>query len=95
MRIKPGFSIREICGQNIVIAEGKENLDFSDIVSMNESSSLLWKELQGKDFTAEDMAQILMDNCCIDEDTPLPKEKALKDAEELIKIWDKIGFLDK
>ncbi len=59
----------------------KENIDFSNIISMNESSALLWKSVQDKEFTAEDMAQTLMDKLQIDEKTPLTHNTALHDAE--------------
>ena len=51
MKTKPGFNIRNVCGENILVAEGKENMDFSNIISMNESSAFLWNEVQGSEFT--------------------------------------------
>ena len=44
MRIKKDFNLREVCGEYIIVAEGKENIDFCNIISMNESSAYLWKE---------------------------------------------------
>ena len=35
MKIKKGFVLRDICGENIIVAEGKENIDFTKIISMN------------------------------------------------------------
>ena len=46
MRIKKDFNLREVCGEYIIVAEGKENIDFCNIISMNESSAYLWKEIQ-------------------------------------------------
>ena len=43
MRKKPGFNLRDVCGEQIVVAEGKENIDFSNIISMNETSAFLWE----------------------------------------------------
>ena len=28
MKKKPGFNLRTICGERIIVAEGKENIDF-------------------------------------------------------------------
>ena len=56
MKQKTGFVLRNICGENIIVAEGKENMNFSNIISMNESSALLWQKLENKEFTIEDMA---------------------------------------
>ena len=35
MKQKTGFVLRNICGENIIVAEGKENMNFSNIISMN------------------------------------------------------------
>ena len=43
MRAKKGFKLRNICGENIIVAEGKENIDFTNIISMNETSAFLWE----------------------------------------------------
>lgn len=94
MKAKPGFNIRNVCGENIIVAEGKENLDFSNIISMNESSALLWKKIQGKDFTIEDLAKILTDNYQLDENTPLPMGTALADAETVVRQWKETGILE-
>lgn len=94
MRIKKGFNIRNVCGQLLVMAEGKENLDFTEIVSMNESSALLWEKIQGKAFEAKDLAHILMDEYQIDDNTPLPEEKAMQDAEAVIRQWKEIGMIE-
>lgn len=94
MKTKKGFNIRKVCGQNIIVAEGKENMDFSNIISMNESSALLWNEVQGKDFSVEDMAQILMDNYQIDDNTPLPHDQALQDAITVSTQWRDAGIID-
>ena len=40
MKTKPGFTLRDICGEYIIVAEGLENIDFSNIISLNESSFL-------------------------------------------------------
>ncbi len=94
MKAKPGFNIRNVCGENIIVAEGKENMDFSNIISMNESSALLWKEIQGKDFTIDDLAKILTDNYQIDEGTPLPMSTALADAEAVVQQWKETGIVE-
>ena len=82
MRAKKGFKLRNICGENIIVAEGKENIDFTNIISMNETSAFLWEQIEQKDnFDAETLTEILLDNYDVD------KETALNDASELIKQW--------
>lgn len=88
MRIKKDFNLREVCGEYIIVAEGKENIDFCNIISMNESSAYLWKEIQDKDFDAEYLAELLTNQYDVD------KETALKDAKNLVKQWIDAGIVD-
>ena len=81
MKAKKGFTLRKICGENIIVAEGLENIDFTKIISMNESSAFLWENVAGKDFTAETLKNLLLDEYDIDEAT------AQKDAENLVQKW--------
>lgn len=71
-----------------MLAEGKENIDFSDIISMNPTAVYLWENVQDKDFTAEDLARLLTDQYEVDEAT------ALADANELAGQWKKAGIVE-
>ncbi|MCI6493870.1 MAG: PqqD family protein [Bacteroidales bacterium] len=86
MKIKEGFLLRELCGEHIVTAEGLENINFNKLISLNETAAFLWKALIGKEFTVEDMAQLLVDEWGID------MELALKDSENLCKAWEEAGI---
>ncbi|MBQ6651862.1 MAG: PqqD family protein [Prevotella sp.] len=88
MKAKPGFNLRTVCGEQIIVAEGKENIDFSNIISMNESSAYLWKNIQGKEFTAETLADLLT------EEYEVEREKALADCHTLIRQWQEAGIVE-
>ena len=88
MRQKKGFKLRNICGEHIIVAEGIENVDFSKIISMNESSAYLWEHTQGSDFSADDLCQLLLDEYEVDEKT------ARADAEAVIDKWKQIGIIE-
>ncbi|MBR7065723.1 MAG: PqqD family protein [Prevotella sp.] len=94
MKAKKGFNLREICGEQIIVAEGRENIDFTNIISMNESSALLWRSVQGKEFTLDDLADILVENYMIDENTPLDRERALKDSKAMLEKWIEAGIVE-
>lgn len=87
MKAKPGFNLRTVCGENIIVAEGEENIDFSNIISMNESSAYLWKNIQGKEFTHEDLVKLLTEEYEVDEAT------ALKDVKALTDLWNQAGII--
>lgn len=88
MRIKKGFNLREICGEQIIVAEGRENIDFSRIISLNESAALLWKNVIGVDFTVDTLVSVLVENYDVDTDT------ALKDAAMIVEQWKDVGIID-
>ena len=89
MKAKKGFTLRTVVGENIIVPEGKENIDVTNIVSMNESAALLWKSIVDKEsFTAEDLAKILTDNYEVDEDT------ALTDAKAIAAKWIETGIAE-
>lgn len=88
MKAKPGFNLRVVCGENIIVAEGEENIDFSNIISMNESSAYLWQIIQGKEFTHEDLVGLLTQEYEVDEAT------ALKDVKALTELWLQAGIIE-
>lgn len=88
MKAKPGFNLRVVCGENIIVAEGEENIDFSNIISMNESSAYLWQNIQGKEFTHEDLVGLLTQEYEVDEAT------ALKDVKALTELWFQAGIIE-
>jgi len=88
MKTKKGFNLRTVCGEHIIVAEGKENIDFSNIISMNETSAFLWENMQQRDnFTTDDMAKLLTEEYEIDYPT------ALEDAKALAEQWTKAEII--
>ena len=74
MRIDSKFKLRTVAGENIIVNQGQVGADMTKIISLNSSASLLYKELEGKEFTVEDVAVILR------EAYEIEKELAAKDA---------------
>lgn len=87
MRIKDGFELREICGENVILSHGMENIDFSKIISLNETAAFLWKEAMGKDFDEQSLSDALLDAYDVDAET------ARKDVERILSAWREIGLL--
>ena len=77
-----------MCGEHIVAGEGIEHINFNKLISLNSTAAFLWKEVCGKDFTAESMAKLLTDRYGID------MELAITDSENLIKAWTDAGIME-
>lgn len=87
MKFKPGFELRDICGEKVVIAAGIENIDFNQMIALNESAAYLWQQVADKEFNADTLTQLLCQEYEVDEAT------AQTDAENLISEWTKQGLI--
>jgi hypothetical protein len=76
MKIKSNYKLREIAGETIVVNQGTANVNMTRILSLNASAKLLYEQLSGREFTAEDAARVLSDTYGIGE------EEALLDARK-------------
>jgi hypothetical protein len=88
MKTKDGFVLREMCGENIITGEGLEHINFNKLISLNATAAFLWKAVAGKEFSAETMAQLLVDEYGID------MELALKDSAALCQAWVEAGIAE-
>lgn len=87
MKINNGIELREMCGEQILIATGLVNIDFTKVISLNESAAWLWQQVEGKEFTPEVLAALLMERYAVDEAT------ALTDANRLVNLWMREGVV--
>ena len=88
MKIKKGFVLRQMCGENIVTAEGLEHINFNKLISLNSTAAFLWEKVVGKEFSAEDLAQHLI------EEYGIGMELALKDSQSLCQAWKDAGVAE-
>lgn len=87
MKIKEGFILRTICGQHVISGEGTANVNYSSLISLNDTAAYLFKNLQGKDFTEETAVDLLLEEYEVD------RETAAKDVKALVAKWLEIGLL--
>ena len=88
MKTKEGFVLREMCGENIITGEGLEHINFNKLISLNSTAAFLWNAVVGKEFTVEEMAQMLVDEYGID------MELALTDSKALCQSWIDAGIAE-
>lgn len=88
MKAKKGFTLRPLGKEYILVAEGLEAVDFSRMISMNETAAFLWKEVEDKVFEAETLVDLLTSEYDID------REAAQKDVEALIQTWKEADIIE-
>ena len=88
MRIKQEYKVREIAGESVVIMQGKQGADLTQIITLNDSALMLWNALQGKDFEAGDAAEVLMQNYEVE------AEVALRDAMAWVERLSECGLIE-
>ena len=88
MKIKSIYKVRQVAGENLVVGQGRLNADMTKVISLNETAVLLWKELEGKDFTCEDAAAVLVDTYGIEQ------ERAMADAANWIEKMKECSIIE-
>jgi hypothetical protein len=88
MRLVEGFRLRDVMGQATVIGEGAGQVNFNKLITLNESAAFLWRSLEGRDFDADVVAKLLMDEYGID------AELASKDAAVILAQWCEVGLAE-
>ena len=71
MRIKQGYKVREIAGENVVIMSGIQGADMTRIITLNESALLMWNALNEKDFSLADAQRVLLENYQVEDSVAL------------------------
>ncbi len=61
MKIKNGFILKQVAGQNVVMPVGENCLNFNAAITLNETAAFLWQAL-GEDCTEEELIKKLCDN---------------------------------
>ena len=88
MKIKDGFVLRTRCGEHVVTAEGRANVNVSFLISLNETAAYLFKEVKGKEFTEDTLVNLLLEEYEVEE------ERAREDVKALVAKWLEIGLAE-
>lgn len=78
----------DVCGEAVVVALGKKNINFSKIISLNESAAYLWNKVVGEEFDDQRLAQLLTEEYDVDLET------ALIDARKTMNDWREAGLAE-
>ena len=89
MKIKKGYILRTVCGENVIVGEGLDAINFGRMLCLNETAAWLWKQaLEQGDFTADSLAAALCNEYDV---TP---DQALADVKETINQWTELKVVE-
>lgn len=88
MKIKEGFILREIAGSFVVVPVGQNLVDFSSMITLNETGAFLWNALS-EETSEEQLCQKLLS-----EYEGVSKEEALGDIRDFVKVLNEKNILE-
>ena len=86
MKIKNGFVIRAVGGENIVVPVGEMSKQFHGMINLNETGAFLWRFFT-EEHSLDEGVQALQANNNVEE------EIARSDVEKFISVLQENGFL--
>lgn len=89
MKIKNGFVLRDVCGEQVIMGEGIGALNFGRLLCLNETAAWLWnKALEQGVFSVESLANALC------EEYEVSKEQAMKDVASIVSEWQDVKVVE-
>lgn len=87
MKIKKGFTIRNIAGSNIVVPVGNAEKTFNGMITLNDSGAFFWNALL-KDTTVDEVVKKVTSEYEVDE------EKAKADVENFVAMLKENNLIE-
>lgn len=82
MKVIPGFALRPLGNEYLLIAESVDLVNFNAMITLNESAAYLWRNVADKDsFDEQTLVNLLL------AEYEVSPEQALDDARKTIASW--------
>lgn len=88
MKLIEGFKLRKLGREYIVVGEGLKQVNFNKMISLNDTAAYIWEQVVGKDFTKDDVVNLLLERYEVD------RETASKDVDILLGKWVEAGLAE-
>ena len=89
MKIKEGFVLRQVCGENVIVGEGLGAINFGKLLALNETAAWMWQQAKAQgDFTVDSLAEAL----CGEYEVSADEAKA--DVASILKEWSAVGVVE-
>ena len=86
MKLNENLVLRQVGGEYMIVNPFSDTVDMTQVYSLNETAAWLWQQLEGKEFTVDDMVETLRKEYEVDEET------ATADLSELARQWLQAGL---
>lgn len=87
MKTDKEIKIRDIAGERVAVRQGSYGTDMTKIVAFNPVAEWLWEQLTDKEFTKNDITNLLKDGFDLD------KQTATRDAEAWVNQCLEVGII--
>lgn len=88
MKIKENLTVRKIGDEYMIVSDSDAGLDYTRVISLNETAAYLVEEVGKREFTKEEWISLLMDKYDVEQ------EVAEADVQALIDKFVKEGLFD-
>ena len=89
MRIKTGFVLRQVCGENVIVGEGLGAINFGKMLALNDTAAWMWHQAVAMgDFTVDALAQKLCD------EYEVSLDEAKSDITAILNEWTAVGVVE-
>ena len=89
MKIKNGFVLRQVCGENVIVGEGLGAINFGKMLALNDTAAWLWQQAVAMgDFTVDALAQKLCD------EYEVSLDEAKSDITAILTEWQQVGVIE-
>lgn len=80
--------MKNICGENVIVAEGLENIDFGKMIVLNETARYLFEAVNGREFTEEELVNLLLEKYEVEPSI------VKNDVSRLCRNWSEAGLME-
>lgn len=89
MKIKNGFVLRDVCGEQVIMGEGIGAFDFGRMLCLNETAAFLWKQAEALgEWTVDSLTEALLN------EYEVSPEQAKVDVATIVGEWQKVNVVE-
>ncbi|MBP5516595.1 MAG: PqqD family protein [Bacteroidales bacterium] len=69
MKILSRYKVRQVADENVILMQGRNPGDMTTVIALNETSLYLWNNLVGREFSKDDVVNLLTERFDVDNAT--------------------------